>query len=123
MTILGLAFAAQNYLEIVRSPLVLIGAFCLLLGLALWIPIYMAQIFAPALIVFYKMSPLNAMKASFFMCLANVTPYLIYGLATIPLAILALLPLGMGLIPLIAVLSAAQYFAMTDILGEIPNRN
>jgi hypothetical protein len=29
----------------------------------------------------------------------------------------------MGLIPLIAVLSAAQYFAMTDILGEIPNRN
>ena len=123
LTTLGLAFTAQNYSEILRSPIVLLGAFAVLFGLGVWVPLFMAQIFAPALIVFYRMSPLNAMKASFFMCLANVTPYLIYGLATLPLGLLAILPLGLGIIPLIAVLSAAQYFAMTDILGEIPNRN
>jgi len=123
LTVLGLAFKAENYLEVLRSPLVLIGVFGVLAAMGLAVPLYMAQIFAPALVVFYKMSPLNAMKASFFMCLANVLPYLIYGLATIPLALLALLTLGLGIVPLIAVLSAAQYFALSDILGEIPNRN
>ena len=54
--------------------------------------IWMALWFAPALVVIDGMEPLAAMKASFDGVMANLMPFLIYGLIYIGLAIVASIP-------------------------------
>ncbi len=52
---------------------------CLLLGLALLIPVLMAITFAPALIFFPRCGILQAAKLSFKGCLTNMWPFLWWG--------------------------------------------
>lgn len=85
----------------------------LLAGLS--IPLYMATWFAPALIVLNGMAPGAALKASFFACLKNMMPFLIYGLMLLVLGVLAAIPLGLGYLVLIPVLIASVYTAYRDI--------
>jgi hypothetical protein len=44
------------------------------------LPIVMAIWFAPALVVFNAMQPVDALKASFHACLKNTLVFLVYGL-------------------------------------------
>lgn len=87
----------------------------MLIALGLSVPIYMALWFAPALVTFHDYSPVDALKTSFFACLKNIVPFLIYGVVIMVLAVLAAIPLGLGLLVLMPVIIASVYTAYRDI--------
>jgi hypothetical protein len=96
------------------------GSFMLawLVAMALSIPIYMALWFAPALVVLRGLAPVAAVKESFFGCLKNIVPFLIYGIVMLVLGVLAAIPLGLGWLVLGPVAVASIYVAYRDIYGE-----
>ena len=96
------------------------GSFVLawLIAMALSIPIYMALWFAPALVVLRGLAPAAAVKESFFGCLKNIVPFLIYGIVMLVLGIVAAIPLGLGWLVLGPVAIASIYVAYRDIYGD-----
>jgi hypothetical protein len=96
------------------------GSFLLawLVAMALSIPIYMALWFAPALVVLRGLAPVAAIKESFFGCLKNMVPFLIYGIVLLVLGIVAAIPLGLGWLVLGPVAIASVYTAYRDIYGD-----
>jgi uncharacterized membrane protein len=100
--------------EMVRQG-VLLALLAGLIGLALIIPLLMATWFAPALVVFHSLGAVAAMQWSFRGCLRNILPFLVYGLAALVLLVVALIPLGLGLLVLIPILTASVYIAYKDI--------
>ena len=89
-----------------------------LVAMALSIPIYMALWFAPALVVLRGLAPVAAVKESFFGCLKNIVPFLIYGIVMLVLGILAAIPLALGWLVLGPVAIASIYVAYRDIYGD-----
>jgi len=89
-----------------------------LVAMALSIPIYMALWFAPALVVLRGLAPVAAVKESFFGCLKNIVPFLIYGIVMLVLGILAAIPLALGWLVLGPVAVASIYVAYRDIYGD-----
>jgi len=89
--------------------------FAMLLSLALSVPLFMAMWFAPALVFFNNMPPVEALKASFNACLKNTLPFLVYGLLVMVLAFFAALPVFLGFLVLIPVLSGSVYASYRDI--------
>jgi uncharacterized membrane protein len=87
----------------------------MLLVAALSVPLYMATWFAPALIVLHDLAPAAALKASFFACLRNWIPFLVYSVALLVLGVVAAIPLGLGYLVLVPVLIASVYTAYRDI--------
>ncbi|MBI4188939.1 MAG: hypothetical protein HY525_00185 [Betaproteobacteria bacterium] len=87
----------------------------MLVVLALSIPVYMALWFAPSLIVFHGLKPVAAMKTSFFACLKNIVPFLLYGVILLVLSLVAAIPLGLGFLVLAPVIMASIYAAYRDI--------
>lgn len=87
----------------------------MLLSLALSVPLFMAIWFAPALVFFNNMPPVEALKASFNACLRNMLAFLVYGLIVMVLMFFAALPVGLGFLVLIPVLSGSVYAAYRDI--------
>jgi uncharacterized membrane protein len=87
----------------------------LLLVAGLSVPLYMATWFAPALIVLNGMAPAAALKASFFACLRNWLPFLVYGVVLLVLGVVAVLPAFLGLLVLVPVAAASVYAAYRDI--------
>ena len=87
----------------------------LLLIAGLSVPLYMATWFAPVLIVLQDMSAGSALKASFFACLRNWMPFLVYSIVLMVLGILAAIPAGLGFLVLVPVLIASVYTAYRDI--------
>jgi uncharacterized membrane protein len=71
--------------------------------------------FAPALVFFNNMSPVEALKASFNACLKNTLPFLVYGLMVMVLLFFAALPVGLGFLVLIPVLAGSIYVSYRDI--------
>ncbi len=94
-----------------------IGVFLLvmLLAIALTIPLAMAVWFAPALVVFHNMEPLEAMKASLFGCLKNWLPFLVYFILYLVFAVVATIPLMLGWLVLGPVVIGSIYAAYEDI--------
>lgn len=140
LILLGLSFALGGYaIALVIAILVaggitggaLIGtpagvgvAFALILGsvllgsllaLVLATPLLMAMWFAPALVFFNAMAPIEAMKASFAACLRNGLAFLVYGLIVTALSFFAALPLGLGFLVLVPVLTGALFASYRDI--------
>lgn len=89
----------------------------LLVALALSVPIAMAMWFAPALVVFRNMAPVDALKASFTACLKNIVPFTVYGFAAIVLSAIAAIPFGLGFLVLGPVFMASVYTGYRDIFG------
>lgn len=87
----------------------------LLLVAGLSLPLYMATWFAPALIMLGGLAPMTALKASFFACLRNWIPFLVYGIVLFVLCLIAAIPAGLGYLVLIPVLIASVYTAYRDI--------
>ncbi len=87
----------------------------LLLSLALSVPVVMAVWFAPALVFFNHMQPVEALKASFEACMKNVLAFLVYWLSVLVLAFFAALPVGLGFLVLIPVLAGSVYAAYRDV--------
>ena len=90
-------------------------ALVVLIVLALMVPVLMAVWFAPALVVFHQLGPVEAIKGSFLGCLRNILPFLVYGIMFTLLAILATIPLGLGWLVLGPVTAASLYTAYRDI--------
>ena len=86
-----------------------------LLVLVLSVPVIMATWFAPALVFFHDMQPLDAMKASFAAGAKNFLPMAIFGIFLVVALFFAMLPVGMGLLLLLPVFSGAVYASYRDI--------
>ena len=89
-----------------------------LLVLVLSVPVVMATWFAPALVYFHGMQPLAAMKASFAAGAKNWLVMIIFGIFLVVAGFFAMLPLGLGLLLLLPVFSAAVYASYRDIFTE-----
>jgi len=96
---------------------VLLGGWLLamLLSSLLLVPLAMAMWFAPALVFFNNMPPVDACKASLNACLKNILPFLILGLVIFVLAFFAALPVGLGFLVLVPVLSGTLYASYQDV--------
>ncbi|MBL8345895.1 MAG: hypothetical protein JNN03_10675 [Rubrivivax sp.] len=93
----------------------------LLLALVLGILMSMATWFAPALVVFRNVQPLDALKASFAASLKNIVPFLLWGLIYIVAAIVASIPFGLGWIVLMPVTLLTAYVSYQDVFdGAAP---
>jgi hypothetical protein len=68
-------------------------AIAALAGVGLSLPLVMAIWFAPALVIFDGLDAVPAMKKSFFGCLINLVPFLVYGALAFLLALPASLPM------------------------------
>ena len=89
-----------------------------LIMLALMVPLTAAYWFAPALVMMHDMKPLAAMKASFFACFRNFVPFLVWSIVMCLLAIVAIIPFGLGMIVWLPVAIGSTYIAYRDIFTE-----
>jgi uncharacterized membrane protein len=90
-----------------------------LLVMILSVPVIMATWFAPALVFFHHMKPVDAMKASFEAGIKNWLPMSIFGTLLMIMAFFAMLPLGLGLLLLLPVFSGAVYASYRDIFEGV----
>ena len=89
----------------------------LLVALALLMPLLMAYWFAPALVLFNQVAPVEAMKQSFNACWRNMLPFTVYSIAVFVLMLLAIIPFGLGLLVLVPTLTASLYTSYKDIFS------
>lgn len=109
------AFTAAS-VDSLTGPAVVSGIFfVVLLGLALSVPATMAFWFAPGLVSFHNLSPVEAVRLSVVACLRNWVPLLVYGLLLLPLALLSLLTFGLGFLVLIPVGWGSLYASYVDV--------
>lgn len=90
-----------------------------LLVMVLSVPVIMATWFAPALVFFHHMKPLDAMKASFEAGVKNWLAMSIFGIILIIMTFFAMLPIGLGLLLLLPVFSGAVYASYRDIFEGV----
>ncbi|HEX5513916.1 MAG TPA: BPSS1780 family membrane protein [Gammaproteobacteria bacterium] len=84
---------------------------------ALSIPLLMAIWFAPALVLFNELEPLEAMRRSFAGCLKNIVPFLIYGVVAFVICFIAAIPFGLGFLVAGPVLIASVYVGYREIFA------
>jgi uncharacterized membrane protein len=92
----------------------------LLVALTLSIPLMMATWFAPLLVIFRNVPPIEAMRLSFFACVKNIVAFQIYAFFLIVLTVIATIPYGLGLFVLVPTLFASIYASYQDIFPERP---
>ena len=99
------------------SLMVVVPVFLLIVlaVLALMLPLIMAVWFAPALVVFHNVQPMAAMTASFQGCMKNFMPFLLYGIVALVLAVVAVIPLGLGLLIYGPLMWSTMYAGYRDI--------
>ncbi len=90
-------------------------ALLVLVSLGLSIPVYMALWFSTPLVVLRDLGVLEALRTSFFACLKNILPFLVYGAVMLLLMIVATLPLLLGWLILGPVLLATIYTSYRDV--------
>jgi len=81
-----------------------------LLGAAVW--------FAPALVIMHDVPPLAALKASFFAVFRNFVGALLFAIVMLVLAIIAVIPFGLGMLVWFPLLIGASYRAYRQIFTE-----
>jgi uncharacterized membrane protein len=80
------------------------------IGVAFW--------YAPALVVFRDVPPIDALKASVSASLKNVVAFLLYGAIFFVAAIVASIPFMLGWIVLIPVMVLSVYVSYKDVFGN-----
>jgi uncharacterized membrane protein len=73
--------------------------------------------FAIPLVMFQKMSAIEAIKTSFMACTKNFPAFIIFMLIYVLLAIIASIPFGLGFLVLLPVMVGALYIAYKHILA------
>lgn len=91
-----------------------------LIAISLSVPLIMAAWFSPLLVIFHNVPPVQAMKKSFFACLRNFIPFQLYGVVIVILAIIAIIPYGLGLFILAPIIFASIYVSYKDIFLAEP---
>lgn len=102
--------------SVAGAGLTLVLAF--LIMMALMLPVMMAVWFAPPLVMFHEQGAVDAMKNSFFACLKNIVPFLVYGVILMVAAIVATIPFGLGWLVLGPTMACSLYAAYRDIFFE-----
>jgi len=92
-------------------------ALALTVGLAFYVPLIMLIWFAPLLVVFNGLSPVEGMKLSFKACAGNLLSFLVYGVAILVLWFIASIPFLLGLLVLVPVLVCSIYASYKDIFS------
>ena len=90
-----------------------------LVVIALSLPLSMAMLYAPALIVLADSEVVPALKTSFFACLKNVLPFLIWGVMIMVLGIAATIPLALGWLLLGPVMMVSLYISYRDVFHDV----
>lgn len=114
-TMLAMTENTPPAMEEAAGPGVLLAA---LVALTLLFPLIMAYWFAPILVIFHNLKPVDAMKLSFSACLKNLWPFTVYGVISMVLLVLAAIPLGLGLLVMIPTMTASLYVSYRDIFSE-----
>jgi uncharacterized membrane protein len=100
------------------GPLLTTVLLTMLVVMAISIPFAMAMWFAVPLITFNQLGIAEALKTSFFACLKNLLPFLVWGVAVFFLAIVASIPLFLGWLLLLPTLWASMYLIYRDVFYE-----
>jgi uncharacterized membrane protein len=87
----------------------------LLAGMAVYVPLAMAMWFSPALVMLDGQPGFRALVISIQGCLRNILPFLLYGVVSSLLFLLALLPFGIGLVLWIPVMVLTMYASYRDV--------
>jgi hypothetical protein len=95
------------------------AGFAMLLGIVLFSTLMMAMQFAPMLVYFRNVPPLQAMKLSLRAFLYNVMPMLLYGATFMFLAILASMPVMLGWVVLLPLVFTTLYASYNDIFPPL----
>jgi len=88
-----------------------------LAGMALFVPLAMATWFSPALVILDNHSGFAAMGESVRACLRNMQPFLVYGVFSLLLLIVASIPFGLGLVLWIPVMVLTIYTSYRDVFA------
>ena len=97
-----------NNPEILAQAVVGAGI-ALTLGMALISVLLMSMQFAPMLIIFNKMSPVDALKTSLQACLRNILPLSLYGAMMLLFMMIASMPIMLGWLVLLPVIISSMY--------------
>lgn len=93
-----------------------------LLGMAvamlLFAAVSFALWFAPALVVFHNVPPIDAIKLSANAVLKNIVPFVVYGVIYIVAAIVASIPFGLGWIVLVPLGLLTAYVSYREVFAE-----
>ena len=93
------------------------GMLALLVGLLVSVLMAMAIWFAPSLVLFRGVPPVDALRISFTASLKNMVPMLVYGLIYIVASIVASIPFGLGWIVLVPVTLLTVHTSYEDVFG------
>jgi uncharacterized membrane protein len=85
--------------------------------LVLEVLLLMGFIYATPLVMLGGEDPIPAVKSSFFACLSNWLPLLIFGIIYVVLSFIALIPFGLGYIVLIPVMFCSLYASYRNVYG------
>lgn len=113
---IALGIVGPSFLDTSNGPAALLPMLIVVLVVAaLILPVIMMSWFAPALVFFQGMGAFEAMKCSFRGCIKNIMPFTVYGLVLMVLAVVAMIPLGLGLFVLLPVMMLTAYTSYHDI--------
>ncbi|HET9977872.1 MAG TPA: BPSS1780 family membrane protein [Burkholderiaceae bacterium] len=115
--LVGAAMGGMHRGGVGRMPLIGMGLLTMLVVFTFVVVSTAALWFAPALVVFRRMAPLDAVKASLSAVLRNWLPFLVYGLIQIGLSIVASIPFALGWLLLMPVMLLTVYVSYKDVFG------
>lgn len=95
------------------------ASFAMLIGIVLFFLLMMAMWFAPMLVYFRNVPPVQAIKLSLQAIFHNIGPMLVYDITFLFLAILATLPMGLGWLVLLPLIYTSSYASYSDIFPPI----
>lgn len=95
------------------------ASFAMLIGIVLFFLLMMAMWFAPMLVYFRNVPPVQAIKLSLRAIFHNIGPMLVYDVTFLFLAILATLPMGLGWLVLLPLIYTSSYTSYSDIFPPI----
>lgn len=93
------------------------GLLGMLVALLLFSAVSFALWFAPALVVFHNVPPIDAVKLSASAVMKNVVPFLVYGVIYIVAAIVASIPFGLGWIVLVPLGLLTAYVSYREVFA------
>ncbi len=119
-TLVGILMSGQPQTDPEVMLQALTGAsFAVLIGVVLFSLLMMAMQFAPLLVFFRNVPPLQAMKLSLRAFLYNIGPMLVYGFTFLFLAMLASLPMFLGWVVLLPIVFTSQYASYSEIFPPV----
>jgi hypothetical protein len=92
----------------------------MLVGLALYLPLGLALWFSPALVMLDNQPGLRAAVLSLAAGARNILPMLVYSTISSVLFVLAMIPMGVGLVLWIPIVVLSMYTSYRDIFVPIP---